>query len=532
MTRLPPSPETTFLIPPGGALPKHLSLHDDAAVVDGITPNGSRLRSISRYGKFHPQAIACSTPLVTHYTNEQDSEAKKTPGDGNKDESQQEHHRSGTSVAAIAGPQGVALFQVSRPHTPLVVLSHASSRNSAASSVSALSFQPHTKDSLLLAAARGNGILIWDASGHCLSPLLGRLSMEPTLSTSDRITSLSWKDSTEQSLLATTNETNACLWDLRTALRANSSRPSVRLGASRKVGRGGSVVDCLVQIAVSSKNEVATLDATGMVHVFDVRMTDRSPKNVGEVSGFSSFHHAGIGLESLPTTCNEGTRWVTWGLDAPQSDAIVKVWSDGAVASSGRNDGDAESYWYMDSSPTSSPKTSTAMSEASSKSAQMQYRQIAEFSTPYLACARVCPDPFENKIVTVGMIPGRHAGIITTAWQAETWQLKKTMDDNSVDGNHRGVDKIASFGILNDSETASMVGTNTATGQLRGAELALEPSQALFGRQKGGKGYEGDGVDLLLCCLSDNGYVTTHVSLCSLPTMPCYKHDLMHASIS
>ena len=479
-------------------LPHHLSLRDE---VDSPS-NISRLRSVARYGSFHPQAIACSIPLTTNEENSTPQTARVNAG------RKQEHNqrgRGGTSVAAIAGPQGVALFRVSRPHTPLVVLSHASSTNNSVAAISALSFQPHTKDTLLLAAARGNGILVWDASGHSLSPLLGRLAMEPPLSSSDRITSISWKASSTQSLLASTNATTACLWDLRTSLRANTSRPSVRLGTNRKVGANGKVIDPLVQIAASSKNEVATLDATGTVHVFDVRMADPSPGNIGGISSFSAYHHVGIGLEYLPSS-NDDTRWITWGLDALQTDAIVKVWSDEAASSSQKDD-DADSYWHMDSSPTTSPKMTTSKSVASNKSLHVQYRQVAEISTPYLACARVCPAPFGNNVVTVGMIPGK-AGIGTTGWQAETWELTETYESSPVVGDYYGVEKIASFGVLNDSETASMVGTNAASlGSLRGAELALESSQGYYQDRD-----EENGSDLLLCCLSDKGFVTAHVS--------------------
>lgn len=497
MLRLPPSPETASMKPSITMLPpRHLSIRDEF----DSPSRSSRLRSVARYGSFQPQAIACSIPLITNEENSSPQKARADTGRVKQDPSQQ--LRGGTSVAAIAGPQGVALFRVSRPHTPLVVLSHASSRNKSVAAVSALSFQPHTKDSLLLAAARGNGILVWDATGHSLSPLLGRLAMEPTLSSSDQITSISWKASSSQSLLASTNATTACLWDLRTSLRANSSRPSVRLGISRNVGVNGKVIDPLVRIAASSKNEVATLDATGTVHVFDVRMENRSPGNIGEVSSFSACHHVGIGLEYLPSS-NDDTRWITWGLDAPQTDAIVKVWSE---ASSATNM-DTDSYWYMDGSPTTSPKTTTSKSVASNKSSQMQYRQIAEFSTPYLACARVCPDSFENNVVTVGMIPGR-AGTGTTGWQAELWKLTDTDESIPVEGGHHGVEKMASFGVLNDDETTSMVGSKASLGSLRGAELALESSQGYHEVTD-----EGNGLDLLLCCLSDKGFVTAHVSL-------------------
>lgn len=472
MTRLPPSPETTFILP--GAPPERVSLDADA---------DNRMRSVARYATFHPQAIACSTPL----------------------QNDKRERRYMSSVAAIAGPNGIALFRVSRPQTPVVVLSHASSTKSTAGSVSSLSFQPQSNDSpLLLAAARGCGVLVWDASGHSLSPLIGRLAMEPTLSSSDRITSISWKTSSTQSLLATTNAVKACLWDIRTALRASLSRPSLQLGTSRKDNTNGVVADPLVQIAVSNRDQVATLDASGTVQVFDIRMTDRSSQgSVGEVSSFSAYHHVGIGLEFLPAH-KEDTCWVTWGLDVPQSGAIVKVWSD--CVESEQPTGDADTYWFMDGSPNNSP----APSSCPTKSIDRQYQQVAEFSTPYLACARVSPEPFENQIVTVGMVPGKGEKE-ANGWQAEVWKLNDSVKNDQTIGTHYGAEKITSFRVLHDDQLASMIGTNATLGSLRGAELALETrSCELTGDRK-------DGVDLLLCCLSDNGYVTTQVSL----MMPC-----------
>lgn len=462
MTRLPPSPEATFILP--GAPPDHLSLDAD---------KHNRLRSIARYATFCPQAIACSTPLQTD---------KREP-------------RYVSSVAAVAGPNGIALFRVSRPQTPVVVLSHASSKKSLAGTVSSLSFQPQSNDSpLLLAAARGCGVLVWDVSGHSLSPLIGRLAMEPTLSSSDRITSISWKTSSAQSLLATTNGMKACLWDIRTALRANLSRPSLQLGTSRKLNSNGVVVDPLVKIAASNRDQVATLDASGTVQVFDIRMTDCSSNgSIGEVSSFSACHHVGVGLEFLPTH-KEETCWVTWGLDAPQSDAIVKVWSD--CVESDQPMVDADKYWLVDGSPSSCP----------TKSIDRRYQQVAEFWTPYLACARVSPEPFENQIVTVGMVPGKGEKE-ANGWQAEVWVRNDSVKNYQTIGTHYGAEKITSFRVLHDDRLTSMIGTNATLGSLRGAELALETGSCeITGDRK-------DGVDLLLCCLSDNGYVTTQVSL-------------------
>jgi hypothetical protein len=292
----------------------------------------------------------------------------------------------------------------------------------------------------------------------------------------------------------------ACLWDLRTALRANSSRPSLRLGSTRKVDTNGVVTDPLVQIAASDRDQVATLNASGIVQLFDVRMTDCSSQgNVGELSSFSACDHVGIGLEFLPSK-SEDTCWVTWGLDSPQSGAIVKVWSDGIESEPSSSD--ADTYWFIDGSPNNSPSPSACFPTKSI--VERQYQQVAEFSTPYLACARVSPEPFENQIVTVGMVPGKGAKD-ANGWHAEVWKLNDSKNGQTY-GTHYGAEKIAAFSVLHDDQSASMIGTNTALGSLRGAELALDTGRCENTCD------EKDDAEMLLCCLSDNGYVTTHVS--------------------
>ena len=111
------------------------------------------------------------------------------------------------TLAAIAGPMGITIIDVLIPQRPWLTLNYASTlpeptgslkgclNGSIRGGISTMAFQPasstssyqtlgredeyckrQSSNSILLATARGSGILIWDCSGRALSPLLGRLN--------------------------------------------------------------------------------------------------------------------------------------------------------------------------------------------------------------------------------------------------------------------------------------------------------------------------------------------------------------------
>jgi hypothetical protein len=107
------------------------------------------------------------------------------------------------TLAAIAGPMGITVVDILTPQRPWLVLNYASAMHQPAGSmrgysdggtrcgITTMKFQPgpsshqnqgkeqeyhQSSNSILLATARGSGILIWDCSGRALSPLLGRLN--------------------------------------------------------------------------------------------------------------------------------------------------------------------------------------------------------------------------------------------------------------------------------------------------------------------------------------------------------------------
>ncbi|KAL7428343.1 hypothetical protein ACHAXM_001235 [Skeletonema potamos] len=116
----------------------------------------------------------------------------------------------GASLGAFAFPMGINIVDLARPQRSVLVLNYSSGmsgtiHNNAAFSggISTMAFQPdqsvlqcpgylsdskgrsssgnlreisQSSTSVLLATARGSGILVWDCSGRALSPLLGRLN--------------------------------------------------------------------------------------------------------------------------------------------------------------------------------------------------------------------------------------------------------------------------------------------------------------------------------------------------------------------
>lgn len=160
----------------------------------------------------------------------------------------------------------------------------------------------------------------------------------------------------------------------------------------------------------------------------------------------------------------------------------------------------------------------------------MRYRLMAHCRTPYhLACPRVCPDPVENSIVTIGVEDDTASRMAGGSWRADLWKIRapsaEEMEDTAT-VQRRG----APFGIMeravtfrggthHDKYIASTLGNESGVGPLQAAELAISSYQHRAARTKqeetvdGGSGETTDqDLGLTVCCLSSKGFVTTHVS--------------------
>jgi hypothetical protein len=603
MMRLPPSPDTNAVA--GHMLVPEFSLDDDTImhrgnlsknVAAGGTVNTTgnhhhhhnhqhpqhRLRSVAKYNAFYPQALACSNDiLTTSYKDHLESDLD---------------FGGPASLGAIAGPRGVALFRLSRPHIPLLIFSHATNYSSSArnnskslNSISSLAFQPTNGNSsstnsntLYLAAARGSGVLIWDASGHSPNPLLGRLLNDTTNDTTiisgvggrrdleTRITSMSWmsycnrNSSSNSPLLATTTASSLSMWDLRSHQASGLFKPSLRFGSTRNanVAATSSLTPAapLVQVACSScSEECATMDVSGIVRTYDLRKTDGGGRSsVGYPLSVFMAHEAGVGIDHLSRS-HDGrveSAWVTWGLEAPMPSAIVKVW--GITKSSvcyddssdpAANVDEKEEYWFMgdDSQKTPSSKCGTQNNNNNDLStSSLDYQLIAQFARSNMCCARVCAAPVNNSLVVVGYLDDKpsHFSNETSGENSGWWAELMTLSSNST-ANHEleenelsrkrrgefGLDRIVSFsgGAANsdvDKKSLTSVLGNSNVGRLQAAELAF--SSLIIPRngtgaatEDGSKRNEKDdeaGVELLLCCLSDTGVLTTTAIPEALPT--------------
>jgi len=185
-----------------------------------------RLRAAASFQGFKPRALACC-PIIDYDTPPQHTDGvKQSRSKGNKQHggimmdpssgffipntSNSSNARIVGSICAVAGPEGIACFHSTTPHKPYTILRHMAplSRN-----ITALAFQPmelkalespisvtfsrknaplksNNTGPLLLASAAGNGIMIWDASGHAMSPLLKRLTSCVSSSTTARASPL------------------------------------------------------------------------------------------------------------------------------------------------------------------------------------------------------------------------------------------------------------------------------------------------------------------------------------------------------
>jgi len=514
-------------------------------------PSWNRLQCIARYETFQPTALACSPPLSLSSTSTDAdaaiSSSSSTPTSRTQ-QPQQQDSPSWTSLGALSGSKGVALFRVSAPQTPLLVLSHTSSStttSAAASSptkntsgIRAMEFQPTcSHNSLSLAAVRGNGILVWDVSGHSLNPLAARLGTPSSASSQhpqqDRVVSLSWYMGSESSLdgnissshhhsgnpwlLASTTPSCAFLWDLREPSSSSShgsfpsfAKPSLRFGGSplpqpqqqaASIRNGG---NNYVQLACSSENShCALLDANGTVRIFDLRMAqqhNQSPTTTQQGSALVEFRAhdcAGIGLSYLPSRDdNKLSRWVTWGVDSVASHPVVRIWN--------QQEPFANEKLAKESTLESSPDDLVRLP---------RWNMAAECEVPNLACARVFG---ADSIVMVSQETPLHDRT-SYNWNMDVW---KTPVASSHDNVADSFVKRFSFEAREEAQNkvSSMLGPQAQLGGLCASELAMSSIPRIYegnptlGGQDDDYSFveKRDDLAVLVLGLTDTGFLTTH----------------------
>lgn len=386
---------------------------------------------------------------------------------------------------------------------------------------------------MLLAAAGGNGVMIWDASGQSLSPLITRLTCcdswyqyhttasassssspitpnskadqnnQATVSSWEEVTSVAWRGS-KHPFLVTSTSSQISLWDLRTA-RNRTHRPCLRYASPFTANTGNhstappSSTSHFVHVACDESScEIAAMDKSGLVRIYDDRAS--SSLRGRPVAHFWAHDKGGVGIASLHQS--NGAYWVTWGKDSLtfQSDndcsvCQAKLWRD--ITQQNDQSDPPETVFDSDKN--------TVLDMEGTKS----YTMLSLLGSQEVYCARVCPGPFSDAIVTVGPStskPCRSFESTTPAtstkmhhpdgWQAELWKIHPRHSDHA---KRLGM---FSAGDSDDGDLTEIFGPNHDLGSLIGAELAV-----------GSSPFSANRSELQLCSLTSNGHLTTFVSI-------------------
>ena len=539
-----------------------------------------RLQMIASYEKFHPQVIACSDQIPQLLLSSSRNNSGKQQQHTTNDTSKQQQSRissssktttdtvatastTTTSLGAIAGSDGIIVFRWDEPHIPMLVLSYnsnnnnsntnlvtttttnATSNSSRMGGITSLAFSPshrhidqtttRTKSStfsssIYLAAVRGSSILIWDVTGHTIQPLVSRLGMSPSgtssVGLSSTITSMTWitipnNSSTTNLHIAATTASMAGIWDLGSLSSGPSSsginsnynsptqRPYVRFADASKYQEHSPYIQIVCCNSTSiNGSQCAILSMSGMVRIYNLHVTTTANAITiamdHPIHQLEACHSAGIGLSYIAlrknSTCHNG--WVTWGFDASNTDPIVKVW--------------------MDYSNVAVTKPIKGNDDDDSRPYPPDYRLIGQCTTPNLACTRVCPFPINNTIVTVSF-NDINEGVNSLNWRSDVWRLEFN-DNNATDGtaeliicdSNDNSDNDVDYGLTADSTLEHIIMFNGPSDEdnlesalvgiellpLRAAELNLIQSSDKLQNSKN---------ELILCCLTENGFLTTHV---------------------
>ena len=589
----------------------------NASPLDEQDPSGSaaaasRLLAVANYGPFSPSGLATCTGLAQSDFDEtsdahdgrasSDHVRVSSPGVGpsvthnntGAASAAAQSFASGTAIA-LSGPHGIAILRSNKPHIPSVVLSHSTHTAGGSAGCGPLAFQPlcddHTeagcgrgRSTMLLATARGSGVLVWDASGRSLSPLLGRLGVDgrhppaavssasvsganapagsalsssrppkaaggklslppsaamsasssnsvvsslptprpsttglsannntvsaPNSSSYDIVTSLCWLSANSPTLV-TTSARSASIWDLRCP-SISRLRPSTRYQLGAGGLDGGGFVSCAV--AGDGSHEVAILDGSGVVRIYDTRMGgSHHQQSKGQhtnsdypLHAFYAHESSGVGIARLPLSTEGRRGWLTWGFDSYDAEGAVKVWREGRRDPNDSSEIVIDSDDYWSPRPEVAAAVDAALDASGNDSRHFELTATFGSSTGALSAARVVPHPYGNAVVTIG---AEQNG----CWKADYWTLSESSntsdEDLMITGGVFGAKFEGSFqgGHKCNDELRQVLGGSSDLGYLIQADLAVGPPpiQADHGQS--------DYSELLLCCLGSSGFLTTHV---------------------
>ena len=444
----------------------------------------NRFRSLSNYSYFQPQALDCFTSLSC---------------------SSNDSPPYYTSIGAMASTQsGIVLIPMaSKPYEPLLILRHCiphtwnhTSSPAPKNYISCLKFQPSSCNLvtsptfLASASSHSPSLLIWDISGQCMNPLVGRLDapMDTSYSFTRNtytpwedpfITSIAWTRSGD-GILASGRDCIS-MWDLRCThggMSSISNRPNQRWGTTTPSGINHSrrSFNSVVTSKQSEEHWIATLDSLGVVRFFDDRIS-RKDDGGGCTHSFVSHSKVGAGMEYFVSAKNKRNTFMIWGLDENQNSS-VKVWQQ-----------NKDNITVVDDNPCLEPHS------------LRDFECISNIQHKSLLCARVCPVTDVDSIVTI------HSEDNT--WSASAW----TLNDKSIEGspfytsNDFGADLVASFGGSNENMIPQVLQDESINlDTLIAAELTL----GVFPDRSYADCDAHRETEILLCCLTAKGYLSTH----------------------
>ena len=566
-----------------------LGVNPAASAADEQDPSGSaaaasRLLAVANYGPFSPSGLAIATGLAQSDFEEtsdaHDGRASSghvrasSPNTGTA-AAETQSFASGTAIA-LSGPHGIAILRSNKPHIPSVVLSHSTHTAGGGAGCGPLAFQPlsddHTeaggsggRSTMLLATARGSGVLVWDASGRSLSPLLGRLGVDgrhppaagvklslpppsampasssnsvvsslhtpkpstlglpannnavaaPNSSSYDIVTSLCWLSANSPTLV-TTSARSASIWDLRCP-SISRLRPSTRYELGAGSLDGGGFVSCAV--AGDGSHEVAILDGSGVVRIYDTRMGgSHHQQSKGQhtnsdhpLHAFYAHESSGVGISRLPLSTEGRRGWLTWGFDSYDAEGAVKVWREGRRDPNDSSEIVIDSDDYWSPRPEVAAAVDAALDASGNDSRHFELTATFGSSSGALSAARVVSHPYGNAVVTIG---AEQDG----GWKADYWALSESQntsdEDLMITGGVFGAKLEGSFQGGNKCNDAlrQVLGGSSDLGYLIQADLAVGAPSVRADHD------QSDYSELLLCCLGSSGFLTTHVVSEATPT--------------
>lgn len=454
------------------------------------------IQTKANYKQFHPKALACQQILPLSGSNSNSANAS-----------------TGTATSllgAIFSNDGIVLFPTHAPYETVAILSHQSCPQYSSSAGSFLSFSKQTSQHKL-ASTHTNSVLIWDTTGQSLQPLVNRLQYNADHfgkqfgeHPQSSFISLDWNKHDETIVTSLSNTVS--VWDIRTNTRLRPSSTYTSCGNATILSVSTSHIE----------HEFACIDSCGVVRIYDARINhfNKSSSNSSDQIVHLQAHQAGgFGIESIQMDSKQDSsnilhRYLTWGIESVENplNKSIKIWELNPSETTTSDGGfHPDAYWNM-GSVISSAKDQNDKNNAENAHVDnpVTYGCCATLTIENLSNLRVCPEPFEGGLLTVSSNDQRNDD--ATSWQINLWSLPDTRTAFEIEN-------IASY-CYNEKVSSNLMGSEFANANLIATELTLGSSSNSEHRSdfatSSSSAQAGCTVELVVCCLDDEGFVTTH----------------------